>query len=50
MHFTETNSDLNAFTPHSKENEEKHIFNVYYVSNNVLGITHKFIDEKKNKL
>lgn len=47
MHFTEANSDLNAFTPHSKEKEEKRVFNVYYVSNNVVGIAHKFIDEKK---
>lgn len=49
MHFTEANSDLNAFTPNSEENEEKRLFNIYYVSSNVVGIAHKFIDEKKNK-
>lgn len=45
MHFNEANSDLNAFTPHSKKGD-RYLFNVYYVPTNVVGISHKFINEK----
>lgn len=45
IHSTEVNSDLSAFISSLKKGK-KYLFNVYYVPSNVVGTSHKLINEK----